>query len=216
MGSLVLTSVTTSAASADLTALGSTDWIHWGHGTLAPGLDRKATGGSLISAYTVVGGGSAAAYGNDPKTLSWSDGTPTASASDTTGNYNAAFNTTGAGFSFTMPADTTVRVATLFLGLFKGQGKLVAHLSDSSATDITDTSVTVAGGAGNANYTITYAANSAGQTITFTWTLNTGGDVFSNVTVCGATLAPGAVNTDPPFILSQPSRRHFAPDVRLI
>ena len=63
---------------------GPTDWIHWGDASL----NRKAGGGAQISTYAVVGAGSAGAYGNDLRPLSWTDGTPTASSiNNTNGLY---------------------------------------------------------------------------------------------------------------------------------
>jgi hypothetical protein len=66
---------------------------------------------------------------------------------------------------------------------------MVAHLSDGSALDYTDTSLTSAAGSTGAVYVFTYKAASSGQqlVITFTQNDNNGG----NVTLQAATLVAG-------------------------
>ena len=85
-----------------------------------------------------------------------------------------------------MPADTSTREVTVYLGGWSSNGKLTAHLSDGSAADFTDASFSSANGTYQANYTLTYHAASAGQTLTLTWTLVSG---FGNVVIDGAALA---------------------------
>ncbi len=169
------TSVTTTAS---LTALGSADWIHWGTSPLT----RKNGVTTQVSTYSVVGTGSVQTYNNDPRALSWTDGTPTASGSDSDGVY---INSLQNGFSFTAPADTTQRVLTVYAGGYFGGGTLTAHLSDGSAPDFVDVTTTVSGSY-DRNYTLTYKAASAGQTLTVSW-INTSGT--GNVTLNGAALS---------------------------
>src|SRR5207237_4671326 len=86
-------------AAANLTSEGGADWEHWGDASL----NRKSGVVAQLSNYTVLGSGSVATYSTDPRALSWSDGTPTASA---TNNTNGVSMTgVGQGFSFTAPAD---------------------------------------------------------------------------------------------------------------
>ena len=103
-------SVTNSTAAASLTTEGPTDWIRLGRRKPESQSGRRRQ----ISTYTVVGAGSAAAYGNDLRPLSWTDGTPTASSSNNTnGLYIAGI---GNGFTFTAPADTTLRTLIVHVG----------------------------------------------------------------------------------------------------
>jgi hypothetical protein len=88
---------TSATTTANLTTEGTTDWVHWGDGSL----NRKAGVTAQLSTYTMVGGGTPNTYNDDPRTLSWTDGTPTASASHRDGLY---INGTGQGFWFTAPA----------------------------------------------------------------------------------------------------------------
>jgi len=168
--------VTNSSGAVNLTS-GTADWAHW------YGYDHKASGGGQIGNFSIVGSGSASNYGNDLRPISWTDGTPTGSATNNTnGVYIAGI---GKGFSVTAPADTTTRTVNLYVGGWQSGGKLVAHLSDGSAADFVDTTPQNGSGQYDGNYTITYHAASSGQTLTLTWTQNSG---TGNVTLNAAAL----------------------------
>ena len=172
-------SVTTSSTSVNLSSEGTSDWIHWGAG----GVDRKADGGAQISDVTLVGGGSALTYADDPRLLSWTGGTPTANSSnDPSGFYTLG---TGRGFTFTVPADTTQRRLIVHVGGWHSGGTLTAHLSDASAVDYTDTSTTL-NIQYDRNYTLTYRAAGPGQTLRVTWTMVSGD---SNVNISAVALS---------------------------
>lgn len=173
----------------NLTTEGTSDWIHWGDTSL----NRKAGVTAQLSNYTVVGTGTVQKYGNDPRPLNWSDGTPTASG---TNNLNGVYIGIGGGFSFTAPADTSSRTLIVHVGGYSSGGTLTAHLSDKSAADFLDTTATVSGQY-DRNYTLTYNAGSTGQTLTITWKLSSGA---GNVTLNGAALA---VKSSGPPILFQ-------------
>jgi len=171
-------SVDTSSTLVNLTTEGSVDWVHWGDASLT----RKAGVTAQLSSYTVVGSGNGSTYGDDPRFMSWTDGTPTASS---TNNRNGVYiNVIEQWFSFTAPADTTVRTLVAHLGGWSSGGTFTAHLSDGSAVDFTDTPSMVPGQY-DRNYTLTYKANSAGQTLTLTWKMITGN---GNVTLNAAAL----------------------------
>jgi hypothetical protein len=171
-----------SATGSNLTTEGTADWVHWGDGAL----NRKAGVIPQLSDYTLVGSGTVLTYADDPRSLSWTDGTPTgANAADINGLYASGI---GQGFSFTAPADTAVRTLTVHVGGSASGGTLTAHLSDGSAPDFTD--VTTSGtGQYDRNYVLTYVAGTAGQTLTVTWSMTSG---VSNVTLSGAALAGGS------------------------
>jgi len=188
----------------NLTTLGTSDWAHWGQ-TGASGFDHKSSGGSQISNVTAVGGATAGQFTDSIQQMTWTDGTPTASAtSSAIGIYAAG---TGKGFSFTAPADTTSRTLTVYVGGYKSGGTLTAHLSDYSATDYTDTSMSAAGTGTDgthyyATYTLTYKAASAGQTLTVTWSMasdaGSGNVTLQAATFGGATLPTAATPTFSP------------------
>jgi hypothetical protein len=183
--------IQTAKSNISRTAIGAADWAvrdYGGAGGLVP-TDRKATGGSKISALTAIGGGGVLYYNNAMFTLSWTDGTPLASASaELYLIYVAGFNQ---GYYFTVPASTTLQIVYVYLCLYEtSAGKLTATLSDGSAAPYVDTSLgdTVDTSHGKeAYYAITYNAASAGQTLTISWVNTTSN---GNVTMQGAAFAP--------------------------
>jgi hypothetical protein len=190
-GGSITATASNSSAAVNLTAEGGADWIHWGDSTL----NRKAGVTAALTTYTVVGGGPVLTGNGDQRAISWSDGTPTASA---TANINGAFTygAVGDGFSFTAPAGTSVQTLTVHVGGFGSSGILTAHLSDGSAPDYTNTTAFVSGQY-DQNYTLSYKAGSAGQKLAITWVIASG---TGNVSVQGAALAGASqpVVTAPP------------------
>ena len=175
--------VTSSAAAVNLTTEGTADWVHWGDTSL----NRKAGVAAQISNYTVAGSGSVLKYANDPRPLSWTDGSPTALG---TNNKNGVYiSGTGNGFSIAAPADTTTRTIVLHVGGWNSGGTLTARLSDGSATDFVNTTAT-ASGQYDRNYTLTYQAGAGGQHLTVTWKMASG---TGNVTLNGAALSSASV-----------------------
>ena len=173
----------------DLTALGTEDWAVWGTGSstsLSP--DQSKAGGTAISNLTDIpatvppaplrGLGQFTPISSPPAThpfrFSWADGSPSASGSAVRAGLQhdgqaALVGANGAGFSFTLPADTTTRTLRMWVALNRAAGQLTATLSDGSAPAYSDT-VNI-GGADFIGqvYTLTYEAASAGQTLTVTW-----------------------------------------------
>ncbi len=183
-GGALAGSVSAPAGTQQLNSLGTADWAHWGL-TTASSYDHKAGVTPQISNYAVVGSVPASRYTNNPIAFAWTGGTPTASATTATGVYISGQNN---GFQISVPADTSIRTLTVFVGLWNAQGKMVAHLSDGSAPDYVDTSLINSSGVTLGVYTFTYTAAASGQTLTITYTQNnaTGG----NVTLQAATLSP--------------------------
>lgn len=181
MGLLIL-SPSVSGATVNLTAVGSTDWAVWNaNGVVSPS-STKSGGGSTISLSTADTLGS---YTNDPRTITWSNGTPTGSGSETGGNFDSA---TG-GLTFSLPASTVVQRAYLYLGGFNATTtSLVASLSDGSAA--TQTYLGFTAGATSQDYVVAidYQANSSGQTLSVVWKFLTGS---GNVTFQAVAIQPG-------------------------
>lgn len=179
--------VSTPAATQNLTALGTADWVQWnGNGLSAT--DRKANVAAQLPALALVGTSPEFAYSNNPFAFAWNDGTPVnAATAVTSGAYAMGL---GSGFSLTVPADTNWRTLTVFAGVYKTQGKLTAVLSDGSAPVFSDTSISSATGQLGAAYTLHYKAASSGQSLTITYTqANAGASPYSNVTFQAASLA---------------------------
>src|SRR5262249_15463105 len=94
------------------------------------------------------------------------------------------------------PADTATRTLILHLGGQDGGGMLTAALSDLSAANYQDTSPTQSG-KWDRNYTLSYNANSAGQTLTITWVSAT---ASRNLSLAGAALSLAGASTNPAAI----------------
>jgi hypothetical protein len=178
-GAGLLEGTATSATTAvNLTAEGSVDWVHWGDGSL----NRKAGVVQRLSTYTAVGSGTVLTYNNDLRSMSWTDGSPSASS---TNNRNGIYiRNVGQGFSLTSAADTSTRTIVVHAGGWSSGGTLTAHPSDGSAADFTDITP-MTNGQYDRNYTLTYRAASAGQTLTITWKMTSGN---GNVVLDGAAL----------------------------
>ena len=164
-------------AAANLTTSGISDWAKW------PSYIHKATGGSQISNFTKIGAPSVLTYNNDRRPISWTDGTPSPTGTnDTNGVYIAGI---GNGFQISVPADTKPRALLVYVGGWVSGGRLVAHLSDGSAPDFINTSISSTTGQYDAVYTLTYHAASAGQRLVVQWIQASGA---GNVTLQGAAL----------------------------
>ncbi len=160
-GSLTGGVVGGSTSTYNLTSLGTTDWAHW-NGTYV----HKSSGGGKISDVTRVGAGNYGTFSETQRNVSWSDGTPTASNGDDQ-TYIWCNNKQNAGWTFTVPADTTTRTLNVLYGGAAGAVvQITAHLSDSSATDWTNTQ-TITSGTPLVG-TFTYHAASASQTLLIT------------------------------------------------
>lgn len=177
-GGVLTGSVSSATNSVNLTLEGTADWVHWSNGSLI----RKSGVTVQLSNYAVSGSGTAQPYSNDPRTVSWSDGTPTATGSDNSGVY---IGPSSNGFSFTAPAGTSTHSLVVHGGGWASSGILRVHLSDGSAPDFVDTTP-LASGQFDRNYTLTYTAASAGQTLTITWQQN--GGTSGNVTLSAVAL----------------------------
>ena len=122
-------------------------------------------------------------YNNDRRPISWTDGTPSPTGTnDTNGVYIAGI---GNGFQISVPADTKPRALLVYVGGWVSGGRLVAHLSDGSAPDFINTSISSTTGQYDAVYTLTYHAASAGQRLVVQWIQASGA---GNVTLQGAAL----------------------------
>ena len=184
----LITADTPSPSTANLTASGTADWIHWGL-SLSSSVDRKTGVTAQIGSLSTVGG-SANRY-QAPAGVrvdyTWSDGTPTGSATTTTGLYLPGV---GNRFELSVPADTSARTLTLYAGGFKAQGQLQFQLSDGSAAPA---SIIIDNPTGpiDREVTVNYTAASAGQSLLITYTLLDDNGGTGNITIAAATLAGG-------------------------
>jgi hypothetical protein len=151
--------------SVDLTRQGALDWVHWGY-RYEGAVDRKA--GTAQIDTRVLGAQPLHQYTQTSVTYSWSDGTPTTNIDGTrTGIYTLG---EGNGFQIMAPADRARRTLTVYLSGFGADFRVGAELSDGSAAAYNE--VILHSGV-NENlfreYSFTYSAASADQTLKVTW-----------------------------------------------
>jgi hypothetical protein len=175
-------SVTSSATTFNLSSPAQTDYIVY-PATTTP--TRKSGAGSTIIAAAVLGAVSFATFNYGNNLFTWTGGAPTASGTAVAGGIYTNPTTAsavGQGIRLVLPADTNSRTAVIYWGANSCAPQLVATLSDGSATPLTLTP-TATGSNIDIYYaaTITFAANSAGQTLTIDMTVKTlqsGGNIF--------------------------------------
>lgn len=182
-----------SPASVNLTTEGSADWTQWGLSN-ATTVNRKSGVPPQISNYTKIGSGSVAKFDGNSVSYSWNDGAPTNSASSDSAVYIMGLNR---GFELDIPADTTQRTLKLYVGVYAGQGRFEASLSDASAPPVIDTSVSDQTDTTNVVYTINFKAASGGQNLKVRWTANAVFNTWGNVTLQAATLSGGGSGGGP-------------------
>ena len=161
----------------NVSTVGTSDWAVW------PSGDRKATGASQIAQYATIGTASTAYSTGDLRTVTWSDGAP-ATSGTTNGGVSVA--TANSGMQFTVPADTSTRTLVVYVGAQSATGTFRAHLSDGSAADYVAT-LNAQQKRVDGQFTVTYRAATAGQTLTVTWVRSS--QKNGNVSLQGAALA---------------------------
>jgi hypothetical protein len=204
-GGTISGSLAAGAVTANLTNLGATDWAIWGIGTntsLAPNV--RKSGGSAISNLTDINPAPAQplrAIGqfNVGHFFNWSNGAPTATGNNVRAGLQHDFSSSppGYGFSFTVPANTTVQQVRVYLGTHNGVSKLTAVLSDNSATAYIDAGLPA--GVNNPGvYTINFAASAPGQTLTVSWVLDSVIGSSANAHLYAVALGSGPTNGNYP------------------
>ena len=117
---------------------------------------------------------------------SWSGGTPTASAANsTTGLY---FTGIGNGYQLSVPAQSSQSVVKLYLGLWTARGRLEAKLSDGSVPSYVAYLDNSAGSVDRV-VTLSFSAASSGVNLIIGYTVeNNYGNIWGNITLQAATL----------------------------
>jgi hypothetical protein len=98
-----------------LSVAGTRDWAHWGL-VNSNSFDHRAGVSQIISNFTRIGTNATQRLTDDRTKWSWTNGTPTASAVDTTtAVYVFGFTN---GFELPLPAGTNARTARIYVGLY--------------------------------------------------------------------------------------------------
>jgi hypothetical protein len=154
-------------AAVNLTTEGALDWAHWGLNSKSD-FDHKASGGNRISDVQTVG--TVEQFPDAPTGFSWSDGLPTTTVGFTASGIFIAGLRNGPnrtnGFQFTVAADATPRLLKVYAGAWNAKIHFQATLSDASALPYVDESLDDFGAGAGAVYSVRFAANGPGQTLT--------------------------------------------------
>jgi len=194
------------AASVDLTAEGTADWIFWGenHATPTGAFDHKAAGPETnsISDLSVYGGIGPYYDADGGQNFSWSDGTPDATGTDT--NNCFANGPAGNGLQFTVKADTRTKYLKVYFGGYDGIVACTATLSDGSAPPIALT-VDDSGDYQAEDYaTIQFAAGSTNQMLTVAVYISVTGVTDAGYTTVGLSAATLQIPPPAPSISVHP------------
>jgi len=180
----------------NLTTEGILDWAHWGLDS-ATDFDHKMGGSNKISNFTQITGANSATvnqFTNAPVVHFWSDGEPTARVTGAaTGIYVAGLHN---GFQFTVAADRMIKVLKVYAGAWHARVHFEATLSDGSASPCVDESFADSGSGSAAVYTVRFAANSPGQTLTIRMATTELSNPSGNCTLMAATLGTLSGNGD--------------------
>ncbi|MDF7809458.1 PEP-CTERM sorting domain-containing protein [Pontiellaceae bacterium B12219] len=187
-----ITSVTlagTGAADVNLTAEGTTDWIMLGQGGGAAGIENRdeKSGVNHIGAVTVTG--TKDSWAAHPSRFTWTDGAPTATATDVLGDWEAkplgGLDATDQALTFSVN-DLAVGDYTMMLytSSYKASQLLTATIGASSMT-------ATHGFSNDATYySIAFSIDTLGDVLDISFNRNdAGGDQYSNVGISAVTIA---------------------------
>jgi hypothetical protein len=179
---------------------GEVDWVLWGLSGAETSI-RKSGVPPLIGNPLVIGPNVAESVVNFPVLFNWSDGTPVPLGT----NETAALAVHGLthGFALNVPAGALKRKLRLYIGCQQAQASIRALLSDGSAPEMSDTTLTATAAIGAGVYDLSYSAGSEDQTLTVSWTVGQAFDaVAANVQIAAAILStnipPMVAITNPP------------------
>jgi len=173
------------AGTANLTAEGPLDWVHWGLYS-ENSLDHRAGSAPSITAQ-IIGTGPLHQYTDNHVVFSWSNGTPSSAA---TGTATGVFiEGVGNGFHVSVPAGPTVHTLNLYLSSFGADYRLTADLSDGSSPEYVDEQIyPVASNGLYRVYRFTYRSLTPNATLDVRWVDALDRYGGANVTLQAATL----------------------------
>ena len=107
---------------------GTLDWAHWAL-TVAGDFNHKS-GAARISNLSMIGNQAARRTTQEVTAFSWSNGTPTASMTDT---RTAVFvQRTGSGFRFNVSCDGILHTLRVYVGGWRSRGRFEARFADGT------------------------------------------------------------------------------------
>jgi len=162
--------VLASASTINLTAEGLIDWAHWGYAN-ATSFNHKTNTVSQISNFTLVGAGTVLWFNDNFTGYTWTNGTRRRAHPQ---HHRHLHRREGNGFEVSVPADTTVKTFKIYVAPTLADA-FRAVLSDG-APPLHRRVLQQSFGRTERIYTLNFAANSAGQSLTVRfWSLVTSG-----------------------------------------
>lgn len=188
------TEITSSNATADLTALGQTDWAYWDTGANpATGVPaNRKLGGSLIGDIYPIGGSGlrgSSSTTQPENSFTFSDGTSPmmGSVSQPTGVFNQTLdsNGTGVGLDILLPSANATYTVSVFGAAFGGDAEFTAMLD--GAMDYTNTTLSDTGSNPKdaALYTLEVVPDSPGDILSLSMLLQNSTSQFGHTLING-------------------------------
>ncbi|MEM7220376.1 MAG: putative Ig domain-containing protein [Pseudomonadota bacterium] len=156
-------SALTAPATVDLTTQGVDDWVHFGLGG-DNAVNRKSGVPTQIPLWSAINAATPVTGSVSETDYSWLDGTPQGNA---TTDFTIRVFEQDRGFSLSLPASRSERIARIYVTTSSSAGVFSATLSDSSAPLFTTT--IPSGSRETREITLVYRTGSSNQTIDLTW-----------------------------------------------
>jgi hypothetical protein len=169
-------------AATDLTSAGSYDWRHWGYNA-ASAANRKRNGPASIS-MAPIGTLALGRYNDRPVRFSWSDGSPTLSASSTADGIVVG-DETGRGFELRVVGDPArMRTIRVHVGAWGARARMSVALSSQAGSPLYAEANLIAGNPGaDRIYTIEFQPAVQTQALVLRWTVDVLFTRYGNVTL---------------------------------
>lgn len=173
------TTLTPAPSSLNLTAGGFIDWVKVGVSS-SVNLARKAGADILPDPYFST---AQSRFTDYPTQMTWTDGTPTASASNNQEGRHTAGGTAGAYYTVSAPSSRQFKRLDLYVGLWNSTGNI--EIFDESGDKI-DTYTLTGGSTSNTQKISTYFRSEEDSVLTIRVTMLSGS---GNVSLAGYTLS---------------------------
>ena len=185
----------------DLSAEAEYDWTHWG--TVDTNSYDHMEFSDQIGNFTILGTNTIQQVGTLSVGYTWSNGTPTVAATNTT---TGVFVTgVSNGFQLTLAADTFLKRLQVYVGASFAKGKFEASLSDGSLPHYVNTAVDSSTGETNAVYIIDYATTNDAQTLTIKFTVDQAYSPSGGVSLQSAVFRSSPFNSFPSVTITSPT-----------
>ena len=182
----------------NLTVEGTADWAHWGLNG-ADSFNHKEGVVAQISTFTLLGTNSVEPYYAKAHHYTWTDGTPTVTSTNNSGVLVRGLTN---GFELTLPADTALKRARVYVGVNAAEGQFEATLSDASVPSYVDTSLVHDTQRLDGVYALSYAAASPEQFLTIRFTAS---HLFSDIGYVSWKAVALASNAPPTVAITSPT-----------